>query len=197
MKPSEAQLPDESAPPCPAGWSARARRIVTGLLLVHLAALVAGPCSVEPSSPLCRAVWRLFRPYLDVAFLNHGYHFFAPEPGPSHLIRYELELADGSVQRGFFPDRDRHRPRLLYHRHFMLSEHLSPLAEETAPPELLHAYSASFARHLLDEHQARQVTLYLVRHLLPRPNDVLQGMPLDDASLYRERSLGTFRAEES
>jgi hypothetical protein len=39
--------------------------------------------------------------------------------------------------------------------------------------------------------------LYLVRHLFPRPNDVLDGMRLNDPSLYRERSLGTFSAGDS
>ena len=39
----------------------------------------------------------VFRPYLEAAYLDHGYAFFAPDPGPSHLVRYELEFDDGGV----------------------------------------------------------------------------------------------------
>lgn len=173
-------------------WSPLARRIVSGLLLLHLAALVIGPASVGPSSELCQALWRTFRPYLDAAYLNHGYHFFAPEPGPSHLVRYEVRLADGSLRRGYFPDPKLHRPRLLYHRHFMLSEHLGNVAAE-AHPDVLAVYAASFAHHLLKQHEASWIKLYLVRHALPSSTDVSGGMPLDHASLYQERSLGEFK----
>jgi len=58
-------------------------------------------------------------------FLGHGYRFFAPDPGPSHLVEFEITSADGSVVSGRFPDRDddaNSLPRLQYHRWFMLSE---------------------------------------------------------------------------
>ncbi len=153
-----------------------------------------GPCSVAPASALSHRVWSVYRPYLQAAYLNHGYHFFAPEPGPSHLVRYEVELADGSRQSGFFPDRTRHRPRLLYHRYFMLSEHLNALMDSGAAPEVVGAYVASFARRILHVHRGQRATLYLMRHLLPEPAAVLAGKPLDEPSLYRERLLGTFDA---
>jgi len=165
---------------------------VSVLILLHVAAVFIAPCSVSPSSQLSRAAWFAVHPYLDAAYLNHGYHFFAPEPGPSHLIRYELERADGTTKRGFFPDRQQHWPRLLYHRHFMLSEHLNALAESGASQEQIDVCIASFARHLLNEHDAQTVRLYLMRHLLPRPDEVMSGMRLDDSSLFREKPLGTF-----
>lgn len=180
-----------------AGWTPLRRRVVSGLLLLHVAALVIGPAAVAPASPLSQSAWHLFRPYLEAAYLNHGYHFFAPEPGPSHLVRYELELPDGTRQLGYFPNRDQHKPRLLYHRHFMLSEHLGNLVAEEAPPAIIEAYSVSFARHLLKEHGAKRIKLYIVRHSLPRPGDVAAGMPLDHASLYREKLLGTYEAGDS
>jgi hypothetical protein len=183
--------------PAAPAWSRRLRLAVSGLLLAHLGAILAGPCSVEPASYLCQSVWGLYRPYLDAAFLNHGYHFFAPEPGPSHLIRYELELPDGTRQTGIFPDRQQHWPRLLYHRHFMLTEHLNSAVDSGTPPEVLAAQSSSFARHLLHAHGARKVNLYLIRHLFPRPADVLQGMRLNDPSLYRERVLGSYSAGDT
>src|SRR5262249_44997980 len=76
---------DVSADQAPLVWSWPVRLGVSLLLIIHLAALVVGPSSVEPSSYLSVQTWQVFRPYLDAAYLNHGYHFFAPEPGPSHL----------------------------------------------------------------------------------------------------------------
>ena len=176
-------------------WSRRTRWIVSVLLLWHLSAIVVGPAAVDPSSGLMSSVFEVYRPYLDGLYLNHGYHFFAPEPGPSHLIRYELAFADGSQKTGLFPHKTEHQPRLLYHRHFMLSEHASQFAEPGTPPELLQAFSRSYSAHLLTEHHAQQVKLILVRHLFPQPEQVLAGMTLTDKSLYFERPLGTFRAD--
>ena len=195
MSPAPTELAAAS-PEVAAQWSPAVRRIISGLLLLHLTALVAGPASVAPSSLLSQSLWHAYRPYLDLAYLNHGYHFFAPEPGPSHLIRYEAELPDGRRRLGYFPDLKQHRPRLLYHRHFMLSEHLANLAAD-APQDVVAVYSASFARHLLKEHAATSIKLYLVRHDLPAAAAVQAGMALDDASLYRERLLGEFKAGES
>ena len=179
----------------PPAWSRRTRWMVSLLLLWHLSAVVVGPAAVAPSSGLMASLWDWYQPYLEVLYLNHGYHFFAPEPGPSHLIRYELGFADGTQKSGLFPHKTQHQPRLLYHRHFMLSEHLSQFAEPGTPPEYLQAFSRSYASHLLAEHHAQQVKLILVRHLIPQPEQVLAGMSLTDKSLYFERPLGTFRAD--
>ncbi len=61
-------------------------------------------------------------------FLGHGYRFFAPNPGPSHLVRYEVEFADGRTESHRFPDTQEQWPRLLYHRHFMVAEQVNQLA---------------------------------------------------------------------
>ncbi len=70
-------------------------------------------------------------PYINALDLNHGYRFFAPDPGPSHLIRYHLHWSDGHGRDGVFPNLTEERPRLLYHRYFMLAEHLEGLYEES------------------------------------------------------------------
>jgi hypothetical protein len=171
--------------------------LVSAVLALHLAAMAIGPLSVDPSSDMSRAAWGTFRPYLEIAYLNHGWHFFAPEPGPSHLIRYELHRADGSVERGFFPDRRRHKPRLLYHRHFMLSEHLNAMADSGAGPDVVDAFCRSFAQHLMAEHRAERAKLYMLRHFLPSPEDVRQGIPLTDSRYYRERLLGDYQRQLS
>ena len=78
--------------------------------------------------------------------LANGYRFFAPEPGPSHLIRYEVTLPDGTRKEGFFPDRAHHQPRLLYHRYFMLSEFVNTLDNPEDRPTRLNAYAQGVCR---------------------------------------------------
>ena len=129
--------------------SKRTRGVLSLLLVLHLVAIASAPLAMEPASLPAQKVFGLFRPYLDAAFLNHGYHFFAPEPGPSHLIRYELTFADGRIESGIFPDPNQQRPRLNYHRHFMLSEFANQLAVNAAQQTALHDLSLSFARHLM------------------------------------------------
>src|SRR5262245_49379353 len=85
-------------------WGRGAKIFVSLLLGWHLLALLVGPLSV-PRSILGEKLQVVFRPYLQATFLDHAYKFFAPDPGPSHLIRYDVELADGSHKKGEFPRR--------------------------------------------------------------------------------------------
>lgn len=172
--------------------SRRARSVASVLLILHLVAIASAPLAMEPASLPAQKVFAFFRPYLGTAFLNHGYHFFAPEPGPSHLIRYELSFADGRVESGVFPNPDEQKPRLNYHRHFMLSEFANRLAVNDAQQSALHELSQSFARHLMDERDAQSATLFLRRHYIPSPQQVRDGMRLEAEELYAERPLGTF-----
>ncbi len=193
-------------PPAAPTWSRPLRVLASLLLAWHLLALLVGPWSVPPSV-LASALRPIYRPYLEAAYLNHGYKFFGPDPGPSHLIRYDLELADGSRIRGSFPSLKEHWPRLLYHRHFMLSEFVNSLPADGPPDPRVpweqqplsaaeKAYVGSYADHLLNELHGERVTLDLVEHAIPAPADVLKGMKLDDPRLYRTRRLGTFIKQE-
>ena len=80
-------------------------------VVFHFAAVLAAAGSVGPTSDLVLAGWSLFRPYLQVLYLNHGYNFFAPQPAPTTLLAYEVERDDGTVIRGRTLDRSV-RPRL-------------------------------------------------------------------------------------
>lgn len=173
-------------------WPRWVRGGVSLLLVLHLLAIVSAPWAMQPSSVLAQRVFSFFQPYVDLAFLNHGYHFFAPEPGPSHVIRYELQLDDGRLITGQFPDAQVHSPRLLYHRHFMLSETANRLAVDSAQQPALDELSRSFADHLMEQYSASRATLYLRRHYIPTPDQVAGGMPLDAPELFAERPLGTF-----
>jgi hypothetical protein len=195
-------------------WSPWPRTIVSVLILLHLAAVVLPPLYVWPSSDskLWQALATPFWPYIEAADLNHGYRFFGPDPGPSHLVRYHLEMPDGSKRDDVFPNLAEEWPRLLYHRYFMLSEHLNGLYEgqmiasrEGAPglpkdaPQRLAAEQAyramvrSFADELLRRTGAKRVHMELIEHDFPAPEEFLQGVKLNDPSLYRTvDDLGTF-----
>src|SRR5579871_6381797 len=109
----------------PNGWSARWRAVVSALLLFHFfAVIVAAMVAAPPSSRLFGSLFEVLSPYINAADLYHGYRFFAPDPGPAHLIRYTLTFADGRREMGTMPDLNVQHPRLLYHRYFMLTEHL-------------------------------------------------------------------------
>lgn len=186
-------------------WSPLARWLASVALVWHLVGVLVGPISTPPSA-LGSFLQKIYRPYLQAVYLylDHGYKFFGPDPGPSHLLRYELVLPGGERRTGILPHRGEHWPRLRYHRYFMLSEFLQGLSGEwdprfdeehqpLSPP--LRVYARSYADHLLDEYGAERVTLNLVRHLIPRPDDVLRGVPLDDPQFYVSRKLGTFERE--
>lgn len=178
--PHSPAVAETSAPPPSSSLSTRAKRAISALLALHLVALIAAPLSVPPSSDLFRGLAGSLSWYIDPLFLNHGYRFFAPDPGPGDTMRCHIELADGTVLEKTFPDLQQQRPRLLYHRHFMLSSRLQGgPADPTA-----RAYAQSYARHLAERYDARYVRIDQVRHLLPRPDQVLQGLQLTDASLY-------------
>ncbi len=155
----------------------------------HLLAVFAAPWSLPPSSDLSQELARSFRPYLEITRLTAGYRYFAPQPGPSHIIRYSLTMADGSRIKGQFPDINEHWPRLYYHRHFMLTEYLNAVHPEEPPPgtdrnspdfkirqmrtaelqKQFTAYAQSYAQHLIHVHGATKATLTLVRHEFPHP----------------------------
>ena len=117
------------------GWSPAARTIATLLLVWHLAAVFVASWSMPPSSELSQSAAMPFRPYLGATYLNRSvYRFFAPNPPMySNRVRYEVALEDGQTVSGTFPDRDVHRPRLVYHRHFMIAEQV--VAQAVLPEE--------------------------------------------------------------
>ena len=122
----------------PATW---AKAVISVLVLLHLTAVFIAPFAFasnvggQARSPFANALAQAMRPYVVAMFLDHGYFFFAPNPGPTHLVDYKVEFDDGRQPiEGRFPNLATERPRLLYHRHFMLAEALN---NAYAPPERL------------------------------------------------------------
>jgi hypothetical protein len=183
-------------------WNWGVRLVVSAVLVWHLVAILVGPFSLPPTL-IADRLQPLFRPYLGALYLGHGYKFFAPDPGPSHLIRYELEFTDGTHRGNTFPSLADQWPRLFYHRHFMLSEFINSVPPDPSVPPFTEwtklplttdqqIIARSYADHLLDKNHARRVTLWMREHLIPRPDQVAKGMKLDDVSLYGERKLGSY-----
>ncbi len=159
-------------------------------IVLHLIAILSAPLTVGPSSQTSRRVWDLLSPYLQALYLNHGFHYFAPEPGSSNLVSWSVTREDGSVISGRFPNFDIY-PRLMYHRHFMLSEVLG-----NSSPDLQPEIVKGFARNLLREHQGRSVSLSTVRHELSSMARVRAGGKLTDPDLYTEQPFGTYTKED-
>lgn len=171
-------------------WSLRTRLLVSGLLLFHIVAVGLFPFTTPPGSRLAIAAFRFapLRHYAEMAYMNHGFKFFAPNPGvQSRQIRYVVQTHDGKTVEGIFPDKNVNWPRLLYHRHFMLSEHLPVVPAEFVP---------SYARHLLHEYDGASVTLYERLHFVPIMEHAQAGLSLDDPRLFEQRMLGTFTPQD-
>lgn len=109
------------------------RKALVCLIALHLLAVVAEPLfffsrSDFQAGPEFLGLRRWLAPYVDWMYLDHGYFFFAPNPGPNHLVAVQQRSRDTARPAGLqsdafvFPDRKEQWPRLLYHRYFMLAE---------------------------------------------------------------------------
>lgn len=159
------------------------------LIAFHLVAIFAAPASVPPTSNLIDSTWSVCSPYLHATNLNNGYHFFAPEPGASTLVEFSGTTADGESKHGVLPDKQRMRPRLLYHRYFMLTEFLgSNSLDETNKKTIVR----TFARELMRTEGLNQIELTMVRHRPSNRQEILIGDDLTAAETYERENLGSF-----
>lgn len=196
-------------------------RVLLSLAVVlHLLAVVAEPLRFFSASPVkfasedARLLRLATQRYSDFMYLSHGYSFFAPNPGPSHLLECEIalnsnvdlaaepplgrpafltasrELSKRSSWR-VFPDRMQDRPRLIYHRFFMLSEFYhtqfapATLAEQakldTAIVEqwkqdrqMYEQLQNSIVKNLEGKHANHKITLRRVEHALPSEYQIFE-----------------------
>ena len=181
------------------GVASRAKRwgfvLLNVWLVYHLAAIIIAPWSVPPSSRIVRNAWCAVGPYVQLFFLNHGYHYFAPEPGNSTLVAYVLEMPDGKQVTGRIPNPGI-RPRLFYHRHFMLTESLG--SEDVLAPGVKEKLVQAMAHELCREHQgAPRRPCRSVTHRLPSMERIRAGARLTIPKATRknlwERSHATSR----
>ncbi len=133
--------------PVASGWSASRRAWVSLLIGLHLSAIFVAPwTAVEPRSQFGLVLRRFFEPYLQLMYLDHGYRFFAPEPGPSHLVYYQGTQPSGETVEGRIPDPQAIWPRLRYHRWFMLSETINQHAALLLDEEGMNRWKAEVER---------------------------------------------------
>jgi hypothetical protein len=188
---------DRSEPATSQAVPPAARLLLSLLILVYLAGVIIAPLSgPPPASELSQVILQPFRPLLGALYLGHGYRFFAPNPGPGHSIRWTMTLPDGSTATGSIPDAETDWPRLLYHRRFMVPEKLAGLVPPLeAPPEIRAQARRDWlplvkgvADNLLRSRGGDRVTLSLVEHYLPGPEEVAEGQTGPDLVT----PLGTF-----
>ena len=128
-----------------------ARRIGFLLLNVwigfHLLAVFLPGAAMAPSSELARTSYFAVSGYLQAIFMDHGYHFFGPDPGSSTLLGFVAKTSNGEQRRGFYPHKGIY-PRLLYHRHFMLTEAIPQIAtgDQNLYQKMVRAYAARVGR---------------------------------------------------
>ena len=142
--------------------------------------------------------------YTEFLYINRGYAFFAPDPGPSHLIQAAITSGDGNRVERLYPDLDDQQPRLLYHRHFMLAEFLNEIYEPPGPPQELAVLDPEGSRdweqsraryeyvrqsivdHLRHKNTNQDVAIRRIEHLLPSFIDIVNDpIELNDERLYR------------
>lgn len=128
--------------------------------------------------------------YLELLFLNHGYHFFAPDPSGATLLSFEATAPDGRSEWGRIPDRKLF-PRLRYHRHFLLTETMGLTLQ--ARPDLKPLITRTYASEIARQTGAAEVVVSQVQHDLSTPAQVRSGRRIDDPITYNELWLGEFK----
>ena len=183
------------------------------LFLIHFLGVLSEPLRFFSRSDVRTGpefAWldQMMGPYSQCLYINHGYFFFAPNPGPGHLIQCSFSSTPGAKtqienpkQKLLLPDRNEHWPRLLYHRYFMLAEfYTNRFAPQQVSEELKKDVEFmqrwSFDKELYDQiqrsmiaslkHSRHQdwVELRRLERLLPDSQQVLrEGWSLNDARL--------------
>ncbi len=227
--------------------SRNAQWLLSIFVVFHIAAVFAEPfrffsaSPVKPASEEAGWLRSTLGRYVDFMYLSHGYAFFAPNPGPSHLLECEIKssaivqntenetkrqpasnslrelslvaqpeesFSTKAVRWRVFPDRDGDRPRLLYHRYFMLSEFYHTLFAPASLSDdelrdlslkerwqfdrnLYESLQASITKRLSDTYEAESIKLRRVEHELPSQLRVFgDGWKLTDPRLYLELREG-------
>ena len=164
------------------------------LIVLHLMAVALPPLAMQADgafgrSPSVDSLLSLVSRYGEFLYLDRGYAFFAPDPGPSHLIQALVTQPNGDKTETLYPDRDQQWPRLNYHRHFMITEFLSDIYEVPSPPQELLNDIDPIVRQEARDWERRRKRYEIVRqsitdHLKPEGGEAVIGR--------RERLIPTF-----
>ena len=155
-------------------------------LAFHVFAVFISPAGMPPASPLLVDASQVALPYNQALFLNHGYHYFAPDPGASTLISYSVKQPGEVDIKGRFPNTDI-QPRLLYHRYFMLAENISAF-----PVQMQDDVFEAYARHFATKNGGTKIDLTVVRHSPSSITRIQAGGKLPDEETFDHELLGTW-----
>ena len=186
-----------------------ARRVILSVLIIgHLMAVVLPPMAFQAAGELgnTSVVSTLIRPvaaYAQFMYLDRGYAFFAPDPGPSHLVQAAVRQPSGEMVETVYPDRENQWPRLMYHRHFMLTEFLTEVYQSPDVPTELAEIDPQAAEdwrrmraryehvrksmidHLSSENGGKTVFVRRLEHAIPNHEEFQElNIPLDDPRYY-------------
>ncbi len=149
----------------------RVRFGLSVLIIGHLWAVVGRPLEFATqgpfgTSPSVSTLYAPVRGYSQFAYVDHGYAFFAPDPGASHFFQAAVTDPDGKLTELKFPDLEVHKPRLLYHRHFMLAEFFNDVYHPPGnPPPDIAANSIATADWVRGRKRFSDVRDSLLHHL--------------------------------
>lgn len=152
-------------------------------LAFHVFAIFISPAGMPPASPLLVDASRIALPYNQLLFLNHGYHYFAPDPGASTLVSWAIDRPGDIPLKGQFPRPDLF-PRLLYHRYFMLAENVRAF-----PPETQAQVLEGYARHFAELHNSDTISLSFISHEPSSIARIQAGGQLSDPEMYFEEPI--------
>lgn len=94
--------------------------IVSLVVLFHFSAIFSHVLS--GGGPMAmRQVASYYRPYLKTMWLDNGYRFYAPDPGPTEVIWYKLQYDDGSTHWTQVPRREDFNLRMPFQRHMSIA----------------------------------------------------------------------------
>lgn len=176
----------------------RMTRIVASIaLLLHVVVLFLYPLANSRTSTTVQdfAQWSWFRWYPDILYLNHGYGFFGPDPGPGIVLEYEVRDAAGeTVAEGKFPDADRIWPRLRYHRYKMLADQIESIQFDPNIAEQRKRFMMQrYARQLIRQYGGESATVTQMLHeivplevWLGNEEQGIEPKALDDKSTYKQ-----------
>lgn len=157
------------------------RTLISVAILAWLLLVLLGPLSNPIASEhLTGPLAKLLRPVHQATFTGHGYRFFGPDPGPSHITSFEIETEDGQQISGKFPDPNEYWPRLRYHRWFMLSESL--FQQVSMPPPEEHRQTVAAMQRTIEQLRLEQ-KLPAMRKLVAEKQQLVQ-----EYELARKRS---------
>lgn len=165
-------------------WPPRARRIVTGAIVLHGVGVVVAALAAPPSSPLEQMIANQYLPYYQLTDQGHTHRYYI-DPPPTPIVLARLRFEDGRPERTIrIPDRSL-RPRLRYQRHLALAYHMfidvQRAREASDDGKVEGRWARSYARHLCRTNPGCSgVTLLMQLHLVPDLHELREAeRPLD------------------